>query len=279
MALTTVDLTPRTGSEIKIDKKNLLGGSAAAEIHDLLERRGIVIFRGMDFDDSDLTTFAATMGTILVRENQGTKDNIVKVTFDKGAQQNQYGGYFRGTFYWHMDEMARDIPPFASILSPRVLSPTGGETEFVNTFAAYEDLPAAEKKALEGIQVVHSVTAAYRKFTPNPTEAQLEAWRSKGAQPHPLVWTHRSGRKSLVNGQTTDYVVGMDRAEGDALLKRLLDFATQPQYVYQHKWQMGDVLMWDNTSAMHRVLPFDETCGRRLHRVTLVGEAPLSAAA
>ena len=85
-----------------------------------------------------------------------------------------------------------------------------------------------------------------------------------------MVWTHQSGRKSLLLGATADYVIGLPVEESRALLARLRDWATQPQYVYQHQWQPGDLLIWDNTGTMHRVLPYDVTCGRRLHRFTVL---------
>ena len=96
---------------------------------------------------------------------------------------------------------------------------------------------------------------------------------------HPLIWHHRSGRKSIAAGVSAEYVVGMDRAESDELLEWLAEWCAQPQFVFRHEWQMGDLLIWDNTGTMHRVLPYAADSGRRLHRVTLVGEEPLVAAA
>lgn len=280
MALNTVDLKPRVGSEIRIDKAELLSGGASPAIRQLLEQRGVVIFHGVDFSDDELRSFGGSLGPLQTTGyDDGAQDALVKVTFDKSQQRAGTAGYFRGTFHWHMDELHRDVPPLASILSPRVLSPAGGETEFANTYAAYADLPESEKKSLEKLTVYHSVESAYRKMIPEASEEQVAEWRKKGHKIHPLIWTHRTGRKSIVNGITAGYVLGMNRRDSDALLGQLLDWATQPQYVYQHQWQMGDLLMWDNTGTMHRVLGYDLDCGRRLHRVTLVGEEPLAVAA
>ncbi len=279
MGLKTVELKPCVGSEIRIDKRELLSGAVSPDVRKLLEQRGVVIFRGIDFDDDNLTTLGATLGEVLMHGTEGPKDSITKVTFDKSQQRSENAGYFKGTFYWHMDGMYENVPPLASILSPRVLSPEGGQTEFANTYAAYDDLPESEKSVLEGLTVLHSVEAAYRKIVADPTEEMIASWKSRGSKAHPLIWTHRTGRKSIVHGITASHVVGMGRAESDALLKRVLDWATQPQYVYHHDWQMGDLLMWDNTGTMHRVLGYDMACGRRLHRVTLLGEEPLSLAA
>jgi alpha-ketoglutarate-dependent taurine dioxygenase len=278
MALASVKLTPRVGSEIKIDTKTLLSGTAAAEIRELLEQRGVVIVRNTQLEDAQQLALAQTLGTVrLGTVRKEGVDGIMKVTFDK-SQNNAYAEYFRGTFFWHMDGTYDDLPPLASILTPRVLAPSGGETEFTNTYAAYDDLPESEKESLETLKVVHTMAAAQNDAFPTPTSEQLEYWRSFKPKVHPLVWCHRSGRKSLVLSTSADHVVGMEKNESDALLGRLMGWATQRQYVYQHQWQMGDMLIWDNTGTMHRVLAFDMECGRRLHRVTLEGEEPVAAA-
>lgn len=276
MALTTVNLTPRVGSEIKIDQPALLSGRHAGEIRDLLEQRGVVIFRGMDFSDEDLHTLAATLGDIRIDGKEGVKkQSLMKVTFDK--THSDLTEYFWGTFSWHFDGAWEDMPPRASVLTPRVLAPTGGETEFINTYAAYDDLPEDRKTLLDGLMTAHTMVETYSRITKNPTEEQLNDWRSYGEKIHPLIWHHQSGRKSIALSNSSEYVVGMDRAESDALLKWLADWCEQPQFVYTHKWQMGDVLIWDNTGTMHRAAPYDIDSGRRLHRVTLTGEEPLSA--
>jgi alpha-ketoglutarate-dependent taurine dioxygenase len=92
----------------------------------------------------------------------------------------------------------------------------------------------------------------------------------------PLVWKHRSGRKSLVLGATASHVEGMDQREGWALLTRLRDWATQPQFVYRHEWKLGDLVVWDNTGTMHRALPYPLDCGRLMHRTKLHGEEPFA---
>ena len=87
-----------------------------------------------------------------------------------------------------------------------------------------------------------------------------------------------AARKSLLLGETISRIIGVDPAESHPLLRRLLALAEKPQYIYRHEWQVGDVLIWDNTGTMHRVVPFDLDCGRELHRVKLAGEEPIRAA-
>ncbi|MDB5726413.1 MAG: tfdA 1 [Novosphingobium sp.] len=165
------------------------------------------------------------------------------------------------------------------MLSPRKLSETGGQTEFANNYAAYEDLPENEKAWLDTLTVVHTMQAALFPGKRDCSVEEFALWSSYPNREHPLVWQHESGRKSLVLSTSGSHIKGMHPAESHDLLQRLMLHATQPKYVYRHTWQMGDLLIWDNTGTMHRVLPFPEDSGRELHRFTLNGEEPIRAAA
>ncbi|RYH12778.1 MAG: TauD/TfdA family dioxygenase, partial [Alphaproteobacteria bacterium] len=90
------------------------------------------------------------------------------------------------------------------------------------------------------------------------------------------VWTHRNGRKSLVLGTSADHVADMPLPHGRALLARLLDWTVQPDFRYRHEWQEGDLVIWNNTSALHRVVPYDGKSGRTMHRTTLAGLEPIN---
>ena len=105
---------------------------------------------------------------------------------------------------------------------------------------------------------------------------EITFWQKSPTKACPVVWTHRSGRKSLLLGATADYVIGMPVEESRALLARLRDWATQPQYVYRHEWQAGDLLIWDNTGTMHRALPYAADSGRLMHRTILAGKSRCS---
>jgi alpha-ketoglutarate-dependent taurine dioxygenase len=100
----------------------------------------------------------------------------------------------------------------------------------------------------------------------------LQGWHKYDDSELPLVWKHRSGRKSLVLGATASHVVGMDRRASAALLCGLREWATQPQFVYRHHWKLGDLVIWDNTGTMHRAMPYPLDSGRMMHRTTLQGE-------
>ena len=263
------DLTPRTGSLVDADLSALLSGAHAAELRDLLERRSVVAIRGLEIDDAQQIEITRSLGEL----ESSVVGDIYKVTFDR--EQNPIGyAINKASFFWHIDRTDLDVPPFASMLSAKVLTPTGGQTEFVNTYAAYEDLPDDDKARLDDIEVLHTIETAFLQAFPEPTEKQRAAWKQIPRKVHPLVWHHRSGRKSLVLSNSATAVIGMDEEEGRALLERLLAWATQPQFVYTHEWQVGDLVIWNNTGAMHRVRDYDPDYGRTLHRTTLVGDEP-----
>ena len=272
MTFATVDLTPRIGTEVKADIAALLDGSIAPDIRAILEQRGVLLFRGIDMTDEQQLQFAKTLGT--PRNEHGT--DITMVSGDK-SRSPVFAEYTEGTYFFHFDDTYMDVPALASVLRARVVAPQGGQTEFSNTYAIYEDLPREEQEYLDTLQAVHSQETQMRHAFPNPTEHQLSYWGEKAIPPkaHPLVWHHRTGRKSLLLGNTISHIVGMDSEESDALVGRLLALADQPEYIYRHEWRVGDVLIWDNTGTMHRVVPFDLNCGRELQRVKLAGEEPI----
>jgi alpha-ketoglutarate-dependent taurine dioxygenase len=123
---------------------------------------------------------------------------------------------------------------------------------------------------------VHALEASLLMVTPEPSLAQLESWRMEPAREQPLVWTHASGHKSLVLGATAMGVVGRSAQDSNTLLTKLRDWVTQPRYVYRHHWRMGDVVLWNNTGVLHRVLPYAADSGRLLRRITLRGEELLA---
>jgi alpha-ketoglutarate-dependent taurine dioxygenase len=278
-ALKTVDLEPRIGSEIMVDKDTFLHGDVAGAIRELLVRRGVLIARGIHLSDDEQRALARRLGDLrLGKVKQEGDEGLLKVTFDKKVNP-EYAQFFFGSQLWHMDGTYEEVPPFATLLTPRKLSETGGQTEFANNYAAYEDLPADEKARLDKLTVVHTMQAALFPGKRDCSPEEFALWCSYPNREHPLVWQHKSGRRSLVLSTSGSHIKGMHAAESHDLLQRLMLHATQPRYVYRHTWQMGDLLIWDNTGTMHRVLPFPEESGRQLHRFTLNGEEPVRASA
>jgi alpha-ketoglutarate-dependent taurine dioxygenase len=274
------------GSEVKITKADLVSGVYAQEIRVLLDQRGVLLFRGLAPSDNELRAIARTLGELRIGASKRGADGktltegdegLLKVSLDETVNP-EYAKFLLGNHLWHMDGTYEEVPPLATLFTPFKLSKTGGDTMFSNTYAAYEDLPAQERARLEKLQVIHTMQSALFPIMRDCTPEQFAVWSSYPQRTHPLVWHHKSGRKSLVLSTSCAYVVGMHPAESHDLLQQLMAYATQDKYIYRHSWQMGDLVIWDNTGAMHRVQPFDRESGREFHRCTLNGEEPIAAA-
>lgn len=270
MSFTVTDLNPLIGSEIKADKATLLSGEYAKQIREILEQRGVFMIREIGFTDEEQLAFTKTLGKVIDEGEKG----VYKVTLD--TKENAHADYLRGAFYWHMDGSTLDVPILASLLSAKKLSETGGDTEFSNTYAAYDALSEEDKAAYNDLRAVHSLATAQYYVHPEPTPEQVDMWTRMPSRSQPLVWAHESGRKSLVLGATASHIEGMDFEEGRALLHKLRAFATQPQFVYSHKWTLGDLVVWDNTGTLHRATEYPLDSGRMMHRTKLEGEESMA---
>jgi alpha-ketoglutarate-dependent taurine dioxygenase len=266
------DMAPLIGSAIHTDKGTLLSGGKAKEIREILERRGVIVFPQIDLSDDEQIAFTQTLGTFAHEAGEGGegKDVVYPISMDDAV--NPLAGYLKGAFFWHIDGTMSAKPILASIMSARSLAPTGGETEFCNTYAAWDALPKNMRGELGNLKVAHAFWRTQLYVQPEPSYSLFKQWMVWGTNTLPLVWRHRSGRQSLVIGSTTLQVEGMPICESEELLVRLRDWATQPQFVYRHCWSLGDMVIWDNTGTMHRALPYDHKSGRLMHRTNLEGE-------
>ncbi len=265
------DIKPEIGARVLAEKADLLSGEFASDIRDLLEKKGVLVFPKIRFDDEEQVAFTKTLGTY-APERSGA--GVYKVTLDKS--QTASADYLKGAFFWHFDGYVNEKPIRASILSAKVLSSTGGNTEFANTYAAYDGLPEARKQQIEQLKAVHALPTTQMCHIPEPTYEQFMEWKSLGRRDLPLVWKHTSGRKSLVIGNSAVNILGMDPLEGLELLVFLRDWATQERFHYSHEWCIGDTVIWDNTGTLHRAMPYPLDSGRMMHRTKLQGEEALS---
>jgi alpha-ketoglutarate-dependent taurine dioxygenase len=239
---------------------------------DLIEDRGVLVFPEIDFNDDEHIAFTKTLGTF-ARELRG--DDIYKVSLDTG--ENATAEYLKAAFFWHFDGFMSPMPIRASLLAAKVLSPPGtGRTEFANTYAAYDALPEEDKAHIAPLRAVHALAATQLDVTPEPSYETWKEWRAVGRKELPLVWTHKSGRKSLVIGNSAHNVLNYDPLDGEELLIRLRDFATGPDFTYSHTWKVGDLVMWDNTGTLHRATDYPLDCGRMMHRTKLEGQEPIA---
>ena len=263
-------ITDRVGSRINISREDMLSGKYAADIERLIVERSALVFPQMGLTDQEQLRFARTIGDVVPLG----EDGVSKISLDPAV--NPVADYTRGAFYWHIDGANDKAPAKATMLTAKVLADEGGDTLICNTYAAFEDLPEADKTLIVGLKVRHALEASQRLVRPQPSVKELTQWQSYPSQSHPLVWRHTHGKTSLVLGASAHYIEGMSLEEGNLLLCRLLEFVTQERYVYRHKWSVGDLLIWDNTGTMHRADEYALDSKRLMHRTTLRGEEPLS---
>jgi alpha-ketoglutarate-dependent taurine dioxygenase len=270
-AISTEQLGDGVGALVHgVDRERLLDDDALpAWTLDALEANGALVFRDLHVDDETQVAFSKRLGSVETFKGNDPPE-IFRVTLD--TAKNKAAAYLRGTFDWHIDGCTDDIPIMATVLSAHAVAESGGETEFASTYSAYDALSDEEKEHFDTVRVVHTIEASQRSVDPNPSAETLAILRSRPAKEHPLVWRHRSGRRSLVLGATADYVVGMGEEEGRALLAELLHRSTAPERIYRHEWKVGDMVIWDNRGVLHRACPYPTDSPRDMHRTTLAGD-------
>lgn len=269
LGLTFENISPNIGATILNSKEELLSGKYAEDIKELLEQRGVLVFRKIGFSDAEQIAFTKTLGNYLHEGVDG--DGILNISLD--ATKNPRRDYLKGASYWHIDGTTHHSPIGRAILSCKKVASWGGNTEFCNTYAAYDALPEEKKAHIDKLRVTHNFWNSQLYHCPEPTLAQLEDWGGKPEVELPLVWHHQSGRKSLIIGNTAQQVLGLSRLESAKLLHGLREWATSAPFHYAHQWTEGDTIMWDNSGTMHRAMPYDPDCGRLLRRTITAGES------
>ena len=178
-----------------------------------------------------------------------------------------------GNMLWHSDSSFRPIPAKYSLLSARVVNLAGGNTEFADMRAAYDALEAATKAEIEDLVCEHSLMYSRSSLGlldySEEERAMFRPVRQRLVRTHPVT-----GRRSLYLSSHAGGIVGMPMAEARILLRDLTEHATQPRFVYVHRWRPWDLIMWDNRQLMHRVRRYDERQPRDMRRTTIAGDAP-----
>ena len=181
----------------------------------------------------------------------------------------------RGNYYWHSDKSYHAVPSLLTMLHAVELPPKGGETQFANTAKAYAALPEADKVLVAGLRAIHSWEASRIQCGGRPATPEQIAERPP--VDHPLVRIHPdTGAKALYLGNHASHIVGWPKEDGQALLKRMIGHVSQGRFVYTHRWQQGDLVLWDNRCLVHRALPHEAMGVNRrvLHRTVVKGTVP-----
>lgn len=269
-------IKPFIGGIVHVEREALLKPDAVQRYRAALEQFGVLVFPSLGLSDLEQIEFTDAIGAHVsytqAIPGSGTTDHADVYQITLNPDVNDRPEYVEVTYFWHVDGATMDMPlPKASVLTARSIAAKGGQTEFCNVYAAYEQLPEESKQELEGLMVVHDVEASFRVLFASDRDWENRRLVTSPLMERPLVWTHPSGRKSLLIGSHADRIVGMSVPHGRALLDRLLQWASQPQFCYRHYWQQGDLVIWDNYGSLHRVVPYTRESGRSMHRTTVQG--------
>ena len=281
MTLSIRNLDAALGAEIAgVDVSRPLPQSDIDAIESAWRERLVVVMHGQNLSDPQLIAFSKNFGELdppgpnpygesFLKDHPEL--NVISNVVENGKPLGNLGD---GEAVWHADMTYVEVPPKAAMLHALEVPPpeAGGNTYFANMFAAYESLPADLKKAVEGRIAVHDASRNSAGMLRKGYTEVTDVTQTVGAR-HPLVRTDaKTGRKALFLGRRPNaYVIGLSVAESDALLDALWAHATQPRFSMCHEWKVGDLLMWNNLSVLHRRDPFDPKMRRVMHRSQIKG--------
>jgi len=242
------------------------------ELRTLWAHHPVLVFRRQALSENELADFSALFGALerTVRTDWASpaRPEVTLISNLRDAQAQSIGGLGDGEIQWHSDQSYMLNPATGAMLYALELPPEGGTTSWVDLCAAYAGLPERLKRAVEGKRAIFSYIKRLAGYQGADRVISEEARRKTPPITHPLVHTHPvTGRKALYLDSTT--TTGIDGVDGSALLEEIYAFATRPQFVYRHHWQVGDAVLWDNGLTMHRREPFDPLARRLLKRTTI----------
>ena len=284
MTLETKPLHPLLGVEIIGVDVSRVDAAAFKRLVTAFNEHSVLLFRGQTISDEEQVAFSRRFGpletTIRTVVSQARYlpeiSNLANVDAEerlipRGDKRNLFNA---GNQMWHTDSSFKRVPALASLLSGREVPPEGGETEFASMRVAYERLPDATRRLLEGKVAIHSFE--YSRGLVGDGLLSPEHAAQVPPVPQALVRANPAhGRKAFFVASHTCEIVGMPTDEARALIRDLLERATAPALVYTHRWRPGDLVMWDNRCVLHRGRPWDESRYRRvMHRTTVAGDGP-----
>ena len=257
-----------------------------SEIEAALEHHAVLVFRNQGLDDEQQISFArqfgpleTSIGTIRKNRKRRLRSELVDISnLDCNNSVRPLEDSWRmmllANELWHTDSSFKRVPGKYSLLSAREVPRVGGETEFADLRAAYDALDETTKRRVADLVAEHSIfhsrsLVGYNDFTDEERAALPPV-------PQTVVRVLPSGgRTTLYLASHASHIVGWPVEQGRRLLADLIDFATQPRFVYRHRWAVGDLLMWDNRCTLHRARPYDDANHRRdMRRITIEDSAP-----
>jgi taurine dioxygenase len=278
-----IDVIP-TGAALGAELRGLdlrdIDAAQFAAIEQAFHDHGVLLVRGQRLSDQDLIAFSRRFGDLDWAPVQETGRRFVEglpeiyIVSNVLVNGEPIGSLGAGEAVWHTDMSYLEVPPMASMLYAIEVPPSGGNTSFCSMVAAYAALPEALKRRIDGLTIKHDGTYNSGGYLRQGVTATDDPRTSPGAL-HPLVCIHPdTGRRMLYLGRRRNaYLEGLELAESEALLDELWEVAARPEFAWEHVWQVGDLVLWDNRSTMHRRDPFDATARRIMHRTQIKGAA------
>ena len=282
----TVSVTPiseQFGAIVSgVDLSKPLSAEDVATIDAGMDTYAVLVFHGQQLTDEQQVEFSKNFGEIENKRggNIRTEERVNQLINDVSNLDNNNNPFDRndrrrffnlGNHLWHSDSSFRAVPAKYSLLSARSIPNAGGNTEFADMRAAYDALDDKTKAKVEDLICEHSQIYSRGKlgFTFNDEEIGLmKPVRQSFVRTHP-----KSGRKSLYLSSHAGRIIGWPDPEARLFLLNMIEFATQPKFIYTHQWQLHDLVMWDNRQTMHRARDYDESQKRDMRRTTVAGEA------
>jgi len=286
MAVSVRQLHPVFMGEVSgVDLRQTLTDDEVSAIEAGMDQYAVLVFHGQNITDEQQIAFSRNFGEIensyggnVTRPGQKRLNPLMNDVSNLGednrplARDDRRRLFNLGNQLWHSDSSFRAVPAKYSLLSGRMVVEKGGNTEFADMRAAYDALDDETKALVEDLVCEHSLLYSRGALGFDVTDEERVMFRPVRQR---LVRTHPvTGRKSLYLASHAGTIVGWPVPEARALLRDLIEHATQPQFVYSHKWRQYDLVMWDNRQTMHRVRRFDETQVRDMRRTTVAGDAP-----
>jgi taurine dioxygenase len=277
MAYSITPLTEHTGAEVRgLD----LTEPIDAETRDALNRAfadsHVLVIRDQEFTPLQFIAAAEVFGVLQPHDKKELHVPGYPKMYFVSNEQTVPGKRYISSETFHTDHSNHPAPPKATALFPVSLPKSGGDTQYVNMHDAYDDLPEATKRRIDGLKAVHVYQSRYSRRELRPlTENSAKTLPPPGV--HPLVRTHpENGREALfLNPVRIEAIVGMEDNEALELVAELMGHATQKKYEYRHQWRYGDMVIWDNRSVLHKANPdYDMNERRYIYRLMLKGEVP-----
>jgi len=288
MSISVEKLHPALGAAIRgVDLRRPMDADTFRAVHDAWMEHLVVVFPEQHITDEEHVAFTRYFGEPEIFHQTIIRSRAVKEIFrvsnvdDDGVLMPPSHPTVKQVSLaqlWHTDSSYRQMPCIGSLLHGVEISRTGGETQFINMYMVYDELPADLKRQAEGRRAQHDFENLHRLSDLKPLTAAERAVMPPAWQP--MVRVHPvTGRKSLyISPLYNDVVEGLNTAEAKQLIDDLTAFAAQPRFLYKHRWEPDDVLMWDNRCTIHAVTPHDPTERRVMHRTTIMGDQPVLAA-